>query len=550
VFGPPPPLQHLWSLAIEEQFYLVWPVVLTIILCVFRSRRARSAAAVLIAVASALTMAAGYAAGEDPSRLYYGTDTHAMALLAGAALALCWPLRRLTGASVAQTRRLDLAGLAGVSVLILAMGHLTGTGGALYLGGMAAAAAAATAVVAASAAPGMLARMIGWAPLRWLGVRSYGVYLWHWPVIALVTARDAGQTSTAGVRLAETAAAVGLAALSWRWVEEPIIRNGLAATIRSRWAGLRGSVAAARRSPRRLLPAVLVPLVALGVAGTAGYGVIYSPSGQTLQQQIAAGSMVSATSRHGGTTGAAGTAAQAGIQASQTGTQTPGRTAAAAGARVGAKARGHAKRAGRGPAGPVPTGPVLATPLAGAPFLAVLPGAATIGVPPWPRVEPSLGRYVTAVGDSVMLACAPQLQAALPGIYIDAQVSRQMGPGIAVVRELAAQHALRPIVVAGLGTNGTVSTAQVHALLRAIGPARTLVLVNTYVPRPWQDEVNRVLAAAARNYPRITLANWFAAIRGRTSLLWSDGVHPQPRGATVYARMLAGAVRTAAATIG
>ena len=523
VFGPPPPLQHLWSLAIEEQFYLFWPVVLTVILCLFRRRRVRAAAACVVAAASALAMATGYLAGEDPSRLYYGTDTHATALLAGSALALCCPLRRLTGASLTQARRLDLAGLAGVSILVLAMGHLSGTGRALYLGGMAVAAAAAATVVAAAAAPGTLARMIGWAPLRWVGVRSYGIYLWHWPVIALVTARDASQTSTVGVRLAETAAAIGLAALSWRWVEEPIIRNGFTATIRSRWAALTRSLAAARHDPRRLLPAALVPLVALSVACTAGYGVIYTPPGQSLQQQIAAGARVSENSQHGG---AAGTATQTGTQ---TGAQTAPRTHAGGGARAGAKARHHRMRDHLTPAGPGPTAPALA------------------GVPA-PGITRGLGRDVTAVGDSVMLASAPQLQAALPGIYIDAVVSRQMGQGIALVSELAARHTLRPIVVVGLGTNGDVTTAQVHALLRAIGPTRKLVLVNTFVPRPWENADNQVLAAAARNYPRVTLANWFTTIRDRTSLLWSDGVHPQPRGAAVYAHMVASAVRNATAT--
>lgn len=495
VFGPPPPLQHLWSLAIEEQFYLVWPVLLTVILCAFARRRAWVVAAWLAAAASALAMAAGYVAGEDPSRLYYGTDTHATALLAGAGLALCLPLRRLTGASRAQAQRLDLAGLAGISVLILAMVHLPGTGGALYLGGMAVAAAAATAVVAAAAAPGGLARMIGWAPLRWLGVRSYGIYLWHWPVIALVAARDSGQASTAGVRLAETAATIGLAALSWRWVEAPVIRDGLAATARARWASLARAMARAGRSPQRLLPAALVLLVAIGVAGTAGYGVLYTPPGESLQQQIAAGTRVSTGSR-----ASTGTRASTGSRASAT---SQGRPA-------------HAKRA-RQSAGRKP------------------------GI---------LGSYVTAVGDSVMLASAPQLQAQLPGIYIDARVSRQMSQGVTLVRRLATRHALRPIVVVGLGTNGPVTVPQIQALIRAVGPARVLVLVSTYVPRPWQGEVNLALAATARRYHDVTLANWFATIRGRTDLLWPDGVHPRPRGAAVYARMLASAARTAAATIG
>jgi hypothetical protein len=157
-----------------------------------------------------------------------------------------------------------------------------------------------------------------------------------------------------------------------------------------------------------------------------------------------------------------------------------------------------------------------------------------------------LGRDVTAIGDSVMLAAAQQLRAVLPGSYIDAQVSRQMSQGIAVARALARRGELRPIVVVGLGTNGPITMPQVRALQAVAGPRRTLVLVNTFVPRHWQSEVNAVLATAARRYGDVTIANWYTTIRNRTGLLWGDGVHPQPAGAVVYARMMAAAVRQAA----
>ena len=94
-FGPPPPLQHLWSLAIEEQFYLVWPLLLIVILKTCRSRHLRAGLAWSGAALSALAMALVYVPGGDPSRVYYGTDTHASALFIGSALALTWPLRRL-----------------------------------------------------------------------------------------------------------------------------------------------------------------------------------------------------------------------------------------------------------------------------------------------------------------------------------------------------------------------------------------------------------------------------------------------------------------------
>ena len=145
-----------------------------------------------------------------------------------------------------------------------------------------------------------------------------------------------------------------------------------------------------------------------------------------------------------------------------------------------------------------------------------------------------------------MLSAAQQLRSVLPGSYIDAQVSRQMSQGIAVARALARRGELRPIVVVGLGTNGPITMPQVRALQAVAGPRRTLVLVNTFVPRHWQSEVNAVLATAARRYGDVTIANWYTTIRNRTGLLWGDGVHPQPAGAVLYARMMMAAVRQAA----
>jgi hypothetical protein len=160
---------------------------------------------------------------------------------------------------------------------------------------------------------------------------------------------------------------------------------------------------------------------------------------------------------------------------------------------------------------------------------------------PHHQVPAPAGATVTAIGDSVMLAAAQQLRAALPGIYINAAISRQMSGGLAAVRHLAAGGVLRPIVVVGLGTNGTVTSGQIRQLRAAIGPGRWLVLVNTYEARSWENEVNRALAAAQSD-PRVLLVNWHAAIAGRTSLLWDDDVHPRPAGGTLYARLVRAAV--------
>jgi len=161
------------------------------------------------------------------------------------------------------------------------------------------------------------------------------------------------------------------------------------------------------------------------------------------------------------------------------------------------------------------------------------------------------GKSITAVGDSVMVAATPALDQALPGIYIDAQVGRQFSTGLGVISSLKSQGLLRSIVVVGLGTNGTVTSDEVSELYAEIGPSRRLVLVNTYEDRSWEQEVNSTLSGAVSSHPSSTvLADWYDTIAHQTSLLWPDGIHPQPAGGIAYAKMLKTALEKVASLSG
>ncbi len=156
---------------------------------------------------------------------------------------------------------------------------------------------------------------------------------------------------------------------------------------------------------------------------------------------------------------------------------------------------------------------------------------------PKPKPVRMQGARVTAIGDSVMLAAAPELAAAMPGIYINAKVSRAMIAGISIADQLARSKRLRRVVIVGLGTNGPITSSQLRQLRAAVGD-RWLVLINTFVPRSWEREVNTTLARAAKRYPNVLLVNWHNAIEHHQGLLWSDGIHPQPVGGKLYAKVV------------
>jgi peptidoglycan/LPS O-acetylase OafA/YrhL len=227
-FASPSPLQHVWSLAIEEQFYLVWPPVLLVLMRVTRgSRPALLGITVGLAAASALLMAALFAPGEDPSRVYYGTDTRAQSLLIGAALALVLETRRVGSTRTARTL-VHTAALGAAALLLWAWARTPDDADWLYRGGLTATALLVAVVITSvtAATPGPLGRLLSLAPVRWIGLISYGLYLWHWPLY-LVLSRDRTGLDGPALLAVRLTCTVAIAAASYYLVELPIRRGAL-----------------------------------------------------------------------------------------------------------------------------------------------------------------------------------------------------------------------------------------------------------------------------------------------------------------------------------
>lgn len=226
-FGPPSPLGHLWSLAIEEQFYLVWPFVILAGVRWIRSRRLRIALILAAAAGSATEMALLFAPYVNPTRVYDGTDTRAFALLIGAALAMTLPRSQAFAPISTGARRVieavGTASLIGIFVMYWQVGEYSPF---LYRGGMVLLSVLTAGVIAVIVHPGArLGKLLGRNPLRWIGERSYGIYLWHYPVIVLTTPTHAPPNLLRA--FLQVGASITLAALSWRFIEQPVRHGAL-----------------------------------------------------------------------------------------------------------------------------------------------------------------------------------------------------------------------------------------------------------------------------------------------------------------------------------
>ena len=489
---------NFWSLAVEEQFYLVWPLITIGLLAL--SSRVRVGAALTIGGVSALLMALLYVPDADATRVYYGTDTHVVGLMAGAALAFAWASPRLARfVTPSRWGRFGwVAGPVAALVLVAEMVLLDEQHPLTFRGGIALASLATAVLVmavidpapAASGGPTALQRLTRHPVATWVGARSYSIYLWHWPVILLVALDNPSAPGTFShlmTRVWCVVVTLALADLTYRFVEGPFRTLGF------RGVGRRlGSQVTALSVPTRRVVAALVAVAALVVTGI----VVTAPDQSETARMLAANEAAAAADEP---------------NPAPSGSTKPGSG--------GSPSAVPAPAASAAPAGPTaPTVPTAKN--------------ATFTMP--------AGKDIDAYGDSIMVGSLAALRYYFPGIRIDAKSNRRWSD--AVTEVTARADANRRAIVLAFGTNAGVDKEGAEKVLDELGPDRMIVLVNVMGPFSRINKDNAALEEVARGRTNVAIADWAAAVRAHPEQVQSDRIHPTIKGAHLFSKTVRAAL--------
>ena len=487
----PSPLTHFWSLAIEEQFYLVWPLVLLGLHKAGTKRQGMRRVTLGLAVASVLAMALLYSPTADPSRVYYGTDTRAFSLLIGAALALWGPSdkvgEKIFSLSKVALEGVGIAGLVGIVVMAVLV---SGTSSFWYWGGLALASVCSAAVIAAVAHPdSKLGAALACKPLAWLGTRSYGIYLWHYPLLLLMNPSQATKPGVLQIVL-ELVVVVAAAELSYRFVEEPL-RHGLIGKTWKAWRA--GELEGARLNRARIATGATVVILVATCLVTA---FAQSPNqGLLSQEDIAAGT-------------SEGTIVSDRVATDAPADDTDDADSADAtdGSSDAAAATGDAADA-------------------------------------TPDEEPVVTGYEPLmIGDSVSIGLTDVFHQAYTGGLIDACGNRQLAMGQQVYDYYRDRGEVGSNVILALGTNGSFDAEELEAFLADIGDDKNVWIVTNRVPSSWGRTTNQTINEVAANHSNVQVIDWEAYSEGHDEWLSTDGIHLSAAGRVAYMQMIVDAI--------
>lgn len=473
-FANESPFTHIWSLAVEAQNYLIWPVIFVLLMVFVRKRKWIFYTVLGTSVLSAILMMILYTPGGDPTRVYYGTDTRLFSIWMGSALAFVWPSTRLKKNIPKQAKRiLNLAGLISLLALILFFFFLDDHYSFVYYGGMFLVSIFCVILVAVTAHPGAsLDRWLTNPVFTWIGKRSYGIYLYQFPVMIFYEAKVSDIADHVLIHtVIEISLILIVSELSYRYIERPLARFDYSRTLQVVKGWFKTPIISKQKP--WLIPATLVVIVALVGFVTAPKDSVTADQKQ-LQAKIAESKKLAEESQKDSEKND-GTVDQAILDKYE---------------------------------------------------LTVEQG------------KKAQKLQLTAFGDSVMLDAATDLKEVYPHVVVDGDVGRQLYASEPYIEELKKQNLLKDTVLIGLGTNGAFTEAQFDTIMSALGDRKVYWVNVRVPTKRWQNDVNAMLADMAKKYDNLTLIDWYDYSNGHSDWFYDDQVHPNPEGMKHYIHLV------------
>lgn len=482
--GSPSPVNHFWSLAIEEQFYLILPPALLLLFSHRVKKRTIQRGLVVLIALSALAMFLLYDPAGDPSRVYYGTDTRAFSLLVGSLFAFLFPQGRVLGRGrrgfTPQQRKLvSVAGAVSFVGIVVFMALVSGYSPFLYSGGiLLVSVLTAVLIVALVYPPSLMARLLSLKPLVWLGQRSYGIYLWHYPLLLLMNPRTFTGETPWYVYLGQMAVVVAVAAFSYRFVENPIRHGALGRFVKDVRSG-QFSLATALQ--KRALPVASATLLVVAAVGVLAFVPPVATQGHTAQADASSAS------------------------------------------------------SGQPPSTSWEVDTIVAKDPSDDP-----------DADPAERARYTdfllIGDSVTAAMADESQGGYGTFHKFFPRAILNAAVSRQLSTAQEFYDAEVEAGWDGDIVVFEMGTNGAATQEQVDAMVELVPPEKKVFLVNIRTPFPLQDINNEYLEKAAETHDNVELIDWYSYSSGHDTWFDGDGTHLKPSGCEKYLTMVKNAL--------
>lgn len=491
------PFTHLWTMSIEAQFYILWPLVIWLLVKYFKKRKGIFWVLFGLSIFSALEMALLYKTGANINRIYYGTDTRFFSLGIGAALAVIWPIEDLKPqVRKSDTRALDIVGaIAFIGMLLLFFSNTMNPQSAFaYYGGMLIFTVLTAIMVGIIAHPGShWNRWLTNPVFNWIGSRSYGIYLYQFPVMIFFEDKVTDMADHVLLyHIIEVLIILLISELTYRLIEKPMGKISWAKT-KNYFTQL---FDIKRKDYLRKAEAVVAVLIFL----VDSMGIIVSPTVKAenfnksqLAERIIANRKEQSKDNK---------TLIAKLRKSKKKTTQKTKLVKEA-----------TQRAKKHP---------------------VNKSFEKYGIS---QVDLQLARKVqlTAVGDSVMAGSSNDLKRLMPKALIDAAVSRQLDVVYDLLNKYQKKGVLADNVLIGLGTNGPFSMNDLDRLMHQIGPKRHVFWINTHVPtKQWQDQVNGLLKQASKHHRNLTVIDWYGYSKNHPKWFYQDETHPTPVGSKHY----------------